>query len=683
MGFVYPYFLFGLVAVAIPIVIHLFNFRRFKKVYFTNVSLLRDIEIESRKQNKLQNLLLLALRCLTIALLVLLFANPYIKNDKASLVQQGGNAVLVFVDNSFSMENSANKGSMLDLAKTKAKEVVMQYGTSDLFCMMTQDVLGRHRHFVDREQFLTLLSEVEISSASLPMSEIRKQAHRFLSTSTKSSKSCFIISDFQASQFDPQAFLNDSITDVYLPLRAENAANVFIDSLWFDNAFFKAGESVDLHLRVVNYSKEKVVKLPIKLFVEGRQLSASSIDLAPMESSEVKMSFAVPHSGVLHSKVSILDNPVCFDDDFFFTLLVRDRVKVLAINQGEENKHLNRLLDSDSDVEFVNMSAANVDFGQLNSQSIVLLNGLREISSGLEEELSKFVSSGGSLVVLPSEDMDLESYNRMLSRFSLPRYEPIVERNERVISIDTENKLFKGVFTSVTDNMEMPSVKKYYPLSSNAGSVAQSVMSLSGGEDFLVVSPQQKSEIYLFASALQSDWNDLANQSIFVPLFWNMCTMSQRLPSAYYTLGDNSFIDLSAYVNLDNNEVFEVKDNEGSLSFIPQLLRRTKQIGLLSNGQTKQASNYNLCLSDSIIGGFSLNYPRSESRLEFLSEGDLQKQLEENGIANSRVFSSRAMVESQFAKSDVGFSFTALLIGLILATIGAEILLLYRIKNQK
>ena len=133
MGFVYPYFLFGLFAVAIPIVIHLFNFRKFKKVYFTNVKLLTDLQSESKKQSKVRDIILLCLRCLTICLLVLLFANPYIKDDKKVLVSDSGNAVLVFVDNSFSMENSSDKGSLLDVAKQKARDIAMQYWQSDVF----------------------------------------------------------------------------------------------------------------------------------------------------------------------------------------------------------------------------------------------------------------------------------------------------------------------------------------------------------------------------------------------------------------------------------------------------------------------------------------------------------------------------------------------------------------------
>ncbi len=682
MGFVYPYFLFGLIAAGIPIIIHLFNFRRFKRVYFTNVSLLRDIEIQSRKQNKLQNILLLALRCLTIALLVLLFANPYIKNDKNTLIQQGGNAVLVFVDNSFSMENTSNKGSLLDKAKAKAKEVVMQYPSTDVFCLMTQDQKGTHRHFVSRDKFLSLLSEVELSPASLPMSQIHKQAHRLLSTSGKSSQSCFFISDFQASQFDPNAFTKDSINDVYIPLRAENTANVFVDSLWFENNLLKADEAVEMSIRLVNHSDKEIEKLPIKLYVEDKQLSALSVDLAAMENKTVKMSFAVAHSGILHSKVSLLDSPVSFDDDFFFTLLVRERIKVLAINASVPNPQLLRLLGEDSDIEFANCASSSIDYASFSEQSLIILNGLKEISSGLAAELKDFVSSGGSLAIIPSKDMDLESYNGFLRPLGLPAYSSMVEAKERVSEIDTENKLFKGVFTSVTDNMEMPTVKKYFPLSANRSGVAQSVMRLSGGEDFLVVSPQERSEVYLFASALEEDWSDITNQSIFVPIFWNMCAMSRKLPPIYYSLGEDSFIDLSAFTNISSNEVLEVKALSDSLSFIPQISKQNRQIGLRLNGQTKQADNYSLYRDNQVIGGFSLNYPRSESRLEFLSEGEIEAQLKDKGLDNARVFSSRALIESGFAKSDMGFSFSWILITLIIISITAEIYLLHKIKNQ-
>lgn len=682
MGFLYPQFLFALFAVAIPIVIHLFNFRRFKRVYFTNVSLLKDLKTTSRKQNRLYDILLLCLRCLSIIFLVLLFAAPYIKDEDKALVDKRGNCVVVFVDNSFSMENSADKGSLLDVAKQKAKDIVMQYSSSDEFCLLTQEMAGRHRHFVDRESFLNMLQEVEITPCSLPMSEIRENAHRFIKTSTKASKRCFYISDFQTSCFDAENFSKDKTEDVFVSLKAENANNVFIDSLWFDNVLFKEGSVVDLNIRVVNEADKAVEKLPVKLFVEDKQTAAVSVDLKKHESSIIKMSFTLPHCGILHSKLSISDNPVCFDDDFYFTLLVRKSTGVLVINAAGENKYLDRLLGSDTDIALTNMRAENVDFSRFAYQSMIILNGLKEISSGLSSELSEFVSEGGSIAIIPAEDMDSESYSRALPEAHLPKYEALVRKEARVASIDTENKLFEGVFTSVTDNMEMPEASKYYSFGKGTGCVAQTIMKFANDEDFLIVSPQGKGDVYLFATALDEQWCNIVNQSLFVPLVWNMCAISRKTPPAYYNLGSEPFIDLSSYTALDNDEIVRIISKEDGSSFIPQMLKRNRLTGLAIKDATKKAGNYDIRLQDSLIGGFSLNYPRTESRLVFLEEGEMKKILKEKGMDNARVFTANGLVESQFAKSGMGFSFSTLLIILTLMSISGEIYILYRLKKS-
>lgn len=681
MGFVYPYFLFGLFAIAIPIVIHLFNFRRFKKVYFTNVRLLKDIQIESRKQNKVKNRLLLLLRCLSILFLVLLFAGPYIKNEDNALVKQGNNAVLVFVDNSFSMENAANKGSLLETAKNKAREIAMQYSQSDVFCLMTQDMSGRHKHFVNREQFLTMLSEVETSQSSLPMSQITQAAHRFIKTSTAKNKTCFYISDFQSCLFDTEAFDKKAENDIFVPLKAENASNVFIDSLWLENSVLQVGSTSELYLTLVNHSSDEVEKLSIKLFIDEKQVTANSIDMQANEKQTVKLNFNVPRTGILHSKASINDNPVCFDDDFYFTLLVRERIKVLAINQQKTNKFLSKLLQNDSDIEFSNMNIDNIDFGQFGYQSLIILNGIEDISSGLASELTGFLDNGGSLCIIPSKDIDKQSYKNFLHSLSTPTYGELVEKEAKVSGIDINNKLFKGVFSSITDNMEKPTTSRHFIMEKANGSVAQSIMQFADGNDFLLVSPQKRSDIYLFSVALEEDWSDFVNQSIFVPTLWNICSLSRKIPQPYYILGDNSFIDLSAYIKLDNEEICEVKNEDKSISFIPQILKQNKQIGLLSQGQTKIADNYNLWQSDSLLGGFSLNYSRKESRLDFLSESDLKEKLKENNIKNSRVFATRQTIETQFQQSKAGFSFNTILIILILITMGLEIILLH--ENKK
>ena len=115
MSFLYPAFLTALATIAIPIIIHLFHFRRFKKVYFTNVRFLKEVKQETSSRQKIRNLLVLTMRILAIAMLVLAFAQPFL--PKSDQVKQGMQAISLFIDNSFSMNARAQEAPLLELAK--------------------------------------------------------------------------------------------------------------------------------------------------------------------------------------------------------------------------------------------------------------------------------------------------------------------------------------------------------------------------------------------------------------------------------------------------------------------------------------------------------------------------------------------------------------------------------------
>src|SRR6056297_3586351 len=117
MQFLVPVFLTALAALAIPIIIHLFHFRRFKKVYFTNVRFLREVKEETSSRSRLRNILVLLARLLALAALVLAFAQPYLK--QSGNVQKGSKAVSIFIDNSFSMDALSQDVPLLDKAKQR------------------------------------------------------------------------------------------------------------------------------------------------------------------------------------------------------------------------------------------------------------------------------------------------------------------------------------------------------------------------------------------------------------------------------------------------------------------------------------------------------------------------------------------------------------------------------------
>ena len=198
MKFLFPSFLFALFAIAIPIIIHLFNFRKYKKIYFPNVKFLQSIQQQTQAKSQLKHLLVLAARILSIIFLVFAFAQPYLPVDEKK-IDASEKAISIYIDNSFSMEAINDNGLLLNEAKKKASEIIKSYKPSDLFQILTNDFEGRHQRFVNKEEFEELLEEIKVSAAVKSLNEIVIRQQDLLNTAEGKSKISFIISDFQKS----------------------------------------------------------------------------------------------------------------------------------------------------------------------------------------------------------------------------------------------------------------------------------------------------------------------------------------------------------------------------------------------------------------------------------------------------------------------------------------------------
>ncbi|MDY6348360.1 MAG: BatA domain-containing protein, partial [Bacteroidales bacterium] len=208
MTFTNPYLLFGFFAILVPILIHLFNFRRYKTVYFSNVRMLDEIQKKTRRKSQLQQLVVLALRILGIAALVFAAAQPFLKNDNVR--KSGGNLISVFVDNSFSMDANSDNTSSLYEAIDAAKTIVGDFNYDDDFVLTTQDFSGEESHILNKDQIIEALDQIGISPNSRSFSEIRAFESNTAQRSTKANVVKFYISDFQKNNFDLSLLRGDS-----------------------------------------------------------------------------------------------------------------------------------------------------------------------------------------------------------------------------------------------------------------------------------------------------------------------------------------------------------------------------------------------------------------------------------------------------------------------------------------
>ncbi len=680
MHFINPFYLFGLLAIAIPIIIHLFNFRRFKKVYFTNVKFLKEVEISTKKQNKIRNRLLLFTRILSIILLVLLFAQPFFPNKEEKLVEKGLNAVVVFVDNSFSMQNQGRQGRLLDEAKQNAKEITEQYNSNDLFLLLTMDLEGRHQQFVNKDKFIELLNQVEISPSSEFNSKLISRSFDLLNTKHGFNKRIFFVSDFQAPSFDVSNFPKDSLIKTLLvPLNANNIDNIYVDSISFVDPIFQVGQNIVLNVRIVNKSEKKAEKVSVKLFINNKQISVSSADIDKNQSQIVKLNFTLKEHGIQHGRVSIIDNPITFDDDFFFTLQTSPKLEILSINSNNPNPYLSRLFSNNNEIEIKNMSEKTIDFNDFDNYSFIILNELSEFSSGLVSEIKRFREQGGDILIVPSEKMNLQSFQNAMQSLQIPYFSELIKKQNKVSIINQNNKLYKGVFSQDVENIEMPTAKQYFKLSSSSQTARESIMKFQSQDDFLLVSQENNSKAYVFSTNLTEDFTDFVKQSLFVPTIWNMALFSQVIPLPYYFFEDDIQIDISKLKDSKKINVAEIVSTDKKVSFIPELKKNNRMRSLVMHSQTNKAGNYNIEQEKEVFGGLSLNYNRMESNLSFMDANNINSELKKYSLGYYNILDTKKQViSSYFTKTKNGNYMSIILLILLLLSVGMETYLLFK-----
>ena len=668
MIFAEPLFLWGLLAIALPIVVHLFNFRRYKKVYFSNVERLIEVKSEKRKVKQLRRWLVLLMRCLAIVFLVFAFARPMLPG-KGQKVRSGATVVSVFVDNSFSMENSSTEGSQLETAKQKAREIVAAHHQDDRYQLLTNDMKGEEFRWLSRDEFLDAVDELRISPASRPLKEVIARQRDFMSSSAAPNRYGYVVSDFQTSVSDLSDLPSDSLASFTLvPLEAVAADNLFIDTLTLDAPAYFVGGSVEVEVTVRNEGGSAIEKLPVKLFVGERERAIATLDLPAGASGKALLRFTIDAPGWIDGRVEISDHPVVFDDSYYFTLHAGEPVRVLEIDGGKPNPFLQKLFAADSAIRLSNATLED----QFQEYDMIVLNEAVDIPSGRAQGLAAWVEAGGTLVVVPPAEGQFSTLNEMLSMLQAPKLEGWNRRPVKASQVDLGSRLYRNVFAGKNEEMEMPSVQGHYTLSGNQA-VKQSVISFPDASDLLSLTSHGSGAVYLFSVPLTAEWTELVSQALFVPTLYNMALYSRPLPPVAYRLGGTEPIFLTGSYNpADTPPELTSMTDEGFAAVLPDIRRVGSRSVMVPHGEASTAGIYRI--ADEHL---AFNFDRRESQLDFLTRGDVEKAFA--GLEGYKVVRNSAKpLDRQLIDSAGGISLWRWCILLALLALMGEILLIKR-----
>lgn len=620
MNFLYPGFLFALFAVIIPIIIHLFNFRKFKKVYFSNVAFLKEIKEQTSSQEKLKNLLILISRVLAIIFLVLAFARPFLPSN-SKVDQNKGNIVSIYIDNSYSMEAVNKEGSLLDEAKRKAKEVVKAFQVNDRFQLLTNDFEGKHQRLLNADELLQAIDDVKISSASRKLQQvINRQQSVYTGTSNRFA---YLISDFQQGFVSDEAIKIDVNTNVSLvKLNANDLPNVAVDSVWLLSPIHQANTTEKLVIKLRNYGDEDAKNVPVKLNINKQQKAISSLNVLAGKTATDTLSYSGLGLGWQKGTVSIKDFPLTFDDELNFSFKVNVDQKILSINGQQGGKYIKALFGADAYFKLTEMLETNINYSALQNYSLVVLNGLSQPSSGLAQELRSYIANGGSVVIFPDLDTDASIYSAFLTALSLPSVAELTKIPSKVSSIELKHPLFKDVFETLPQNLDLPQVNRYFSFAETNNSNKENLLQLPANKLFFARYPIGNGQVYLSATDLENEDSNFAKHPVFVPLMYKIAFASATAYPIYYTAIRDNVLE-SEKINLGSNQSLKlVADN---FEVIPELRQTNGKTLLYIADQVKRAGFYDIKKGDSTLAVVAFNDNRTESDMHYSTQSALQK----------------------------------------------------------
>lgn len=640
MRWLHPEILWALFALLIPVAIHLFNFRRFKPLYFSNIKWLKEVQLQTKKQSQLKNWLLLLTRLLLFAAVILAFAEPYFPSQNKNNANKA-QYVSIYIDNSFSMDGLSENGRMLDIAKQYGYELIDAFGKNTQFQIITNNFAGADRLWISSEEAINRIDEISKSATVKSISQAVQRTHGLIeNTETATAHSVYVLSDFQRSISD-LSYTQDTNQSVYLiPITPNQQTNLSVDSAWFEAPIHSLEKEISLMVRVRNYSDETATA-GITTTLNGKNKGTRSITVPAQSYADSSILIRSDLKSVQNIELSINDSPITYDNRYYLSTTIDQQFSILEIYEGTAERSIGKLFGNDSNFVFQSVDKTQLQLQDLSKQDLIITSNIAQFESGVSQALVKYVSNGGKLAFFPSQDAEPTHYTPFFTQLNALPFTHLEKKNQRLATPEIEHPLYENVFTKVPENWNTPKVQQVFAHQKGINSAGLMVLSLPDQSAFLTEYSFNKGVFYQFAAALDTTFSFFHQHPLFVPTLINMALTSKNKSTHAYTIGSAAPIFLHPEM-VNKERLFSIANSDVTTSFIPEFRIINGQPALLTNQQPEDAGFYRLSSknSDSALLPLAFNFNRLESDPTAFTTSDLQNLISEFSLENTRVLAT-------------------------------------------
>ncbi|WP_162902825.1 BatA domain-containing protein [Taibaiella koreensis] len=623
MGFLFPLFLLAGLALVIPVLIHLFNLRRYKRVAFPDTRFLRNIQLSTKRQAKIHNWRLLLMRLLFLAALVLAFAQPFLGKGES-----GGKAAVsvIYIDNSYSMTISEGQESLLQQAKKKARQLIASSDNTARFLLLSNDKMAATRPML-RSEALQALNDIHPVARVASLRQVMNSIIAAQSNEGKEPWNIYLFSDLQQSTLDAgdKLPLPANATLYCYPLEASKVANLYIDTAYFLSPNLDTRQSNPLVVRVKQSGASVEKGSNLSVTVGGQVRAVSAIAMKEDEDWVDTLPLQLNGAGWQEISLSLQDHPLSFDDTFRIAARTSPELSVLIVGDGAVNPYLQAAFRTYQGIKIQQEPAGAVNKAQWPQYSLIILQNLSQITPGIQDAVKEALQRGQNILLFPGNVSGVDQFNQGLKAWGDISFGKEDTTRQQVVSLQQAHPLLQDVFEKVPDNIQLPVTAKRYPVTASVAANQQALMSFRDGKPFLAQYALMQGKLYLCASPLDDRSSNFALSYFFVPVLYKMAVQGSGGNMYARSVGSSAPLWLPVS-GADDRKVWHLA--RPGFDAIPS--QRPSGIGveLFLNNTARDAGFYRLyneASKDTVLVG--LNALRSESQLGGISHAALERTL--------------------------------------------------------
>ena len=519
----------ALFAAFIPILIHLFNKQKTKKIKFSSLRFLKKMEKRRLKKVKIYQILLIIIRTLLIVLLVLAFARPTFSGAWSILQEPSANTTAVIIlDDGLSMRSYDSNGNRFNRAKVKLNQVLNSFSASDRIKIIKTS---------NSEAEILDSTEVNLQDCSFEIADINSalvEANKHFDENPNFNKELHIISDFQTMQkeFQQYAKVNEDINIYLAKIYKTGTGNVSIDKIEFDNSLFEINKPINMKIQLKNQSNSETMSVNSHVFINEKRLAQNNTVVPASETQIIPVTFTPKMYGWNIGYVEIDDDDLLADNRYYFSINIQKTAKVLWVD-GNASSYLKSAIETinkSANIEIQGENYNTLARQSFNNYDVLFLSNLPELTDAIISRIQAFIKNGKGIILVPGEKIVPASFNAtlgpVLGNLKIVGLKE-VENSESYFSlreIKLNNPLLSNLFETENPEISIPTFKKYFILKGKEE--YESLMQFTDGNPFLLQSNQKDLKSLVLSSYFDDSWSNIQYKGIFLPLLVKMIKYS-------------------------------------------------------------------------------------------------------------------------------------------------------------